>query len=125
MTRAILFDLDDTLTPDGDAFAQAALATAHGLDAPDELVEAVRRHARASWRAGPHWPWFRLIGVSSWEGLWAPADGWGARIEAVREWLQTVYRPAAWRAALSLPLVLGPALAMASVPQTIRCGSVR
>lgn len=100
MTKAILFDLDDTLTPDGDAFAAAALATAQGLGTPAELVESIRRHARAAWREGPHWPWFRLIGISSWEGLWAPAGGSGARVEAVREWLQTAYRPAAWRAAL-------------------------
>jgi FMN phosphatase YigB (HAD superfamily) len=48
MTTAILFDLDDTLTPDGASFREAALATARGLDVPDELAEAVRRHARAA-----------------------------------------------------------------------------
>ncbi|MGN6379007.1 MAG: HAD family hydrolase [Gaiellales bacterium] len=100
MTSAILFDLDDTLVPDGAAFRQAALATAHGLDLPDELVEAVRLHSRAAWRDGPHWGWFEMIGCSSWEGLWAPAGGSGARIEAIREWLSAVYRPGAWRAGL-------------------------
>ncbi len=100
MTTAILFDLDDTLTPDGASFREAALATARGLDVPDELAEAVRRHARAAWRQGPHWGWFQIIGCSSWEGLWAPAGGSGPRLEAVREWLCSVYRPAAWRAGL-------------------------
>jgi phosphoserine phosphatase len=100
MTAAVLFDLDDTLTPDGASFREAALTTARGLGAPDELAEAVLRHARAAWRAGPHWGWFELIGCSSWEGLWAPAGGSGPRIEAVREWLTHAYRPGAWRAGL-------------------------
>jgi putative hydrolase of the HAD superfamily len=100
MTDAVLFDLDDTLTPDGASFREAALATARSLGAPDELVEAVRTHARAAWRAGPHFGWFEMIGCSSWEGLWAPAGGSGQPIEAIREWLQGVYRPGAWRAGL-------------------------
>jgi putative hydrolase of the HAD superfamily len=100
VTTAVLFDLDDTLTPDGASFREAAVATARALDAPAELAEAVRRHARAAWRSGPHWDWFRMIGCSSWEGLWAPAGGSGPRIEAIREWLGAAYRPGAWRAAL-------------------------
>jgi putative hydrolase of the HAD superfamily len=100
-TDAILFDLDDTLVPDEAAFEEAALATAGSLDVPDRLGDAVRRHAREAWRAGPHWGWFRLIGTSSWEGLWAPAGGTGPRIEAIREWLSAVYRPGAWAAALA------------------------
>jgi HAD superfamily hydrolase (TIGR01549 family) len=101
MTEAILFDLDDTLVPDEAAFQEAALATARSLGVADGLGDAVRRHAREAWRAGPHWGWFRLIGTSSWEGLWAPAGGTGPRIDAIREWLTAVYRPAAWQAALT------------------------
>jgi putative hydrolase of the HAD superfamily len=101
VTDAILFDLDDTLVPDEAAFEEAALATAGSLGVSDGLGAAVRRHARDAWRTGPHWGWFRLIGTSSWEGLWAPAGGSGARIEAIREWLSADYRPAAWRAALA------------------------
>jgi putative hydrolase of the HAD superfamily len=101
VTDAILFDLDDTLVPDEAAFEEAALATARSLGVSDGLGDAVRRHAREAWRAGPHWGWFRLIGTSSWEGLWAPAGGSGPRIEAIREWLTAVYRPGAWGAALT------------------------
>ena len=101
MTEAILFDLDDTLVPDEAAFQEAARATARAIGVSDALGDAVRRHAREAWRAGPHWGWFELIGTSSWEGLWAPAGGTGPRIEAIREWLTAVYRPAAWQAALT------------------------
>jgi putative hydrolase of the HAD superfamily len=111
VTDAILFDLDDTLVPDEAAFVEAALATAGSLGVADGLGAAVRRHAREAWRAGPHWGWFRLIGTSSWEGLWAPAGGSGPRIEAIREWLSAVYRPAAWRAALT-EMGADPALAL-------------
>jgi phosphoserine phosphatase len=98
---AILFDLDDTLVPDAAAFRDAALETAGALGAGEGLVEALRRQARAAWQRGPHAAWFRLIGVSSREGLWAPARGSGPRIESIREWLRSDYRPSVWRAALT------------------------
>jgi phosphoserine phosphatase len=115
---AILFDLDETLVPDAAAFAAAALATAASIGAPPVLAGAVRRHAHDAWRAGPHWPWFRLIGVSSWEGLWSPAGGSGPRIEAIRDWACSAYRPAAWAAALA-EVGADPALAARAAAEFI------
>ncbi|HEU0194970.1 MAG TPA: HAD family hydrolase [Gaiellales bacterium] len=107
--RAVLLDLDDTLLPDSGAFLAAAAALADELGAPPELAEAVRRAARTAWRAGPHFTWFQTIGVSSWEGLWAPLGGADGRMPAIRAWASG-YRRSAWSEALSA-CGLGDALA--------------
>jgi len=97
--RAVLLDLDDTLLPDSGAFLAAAAALADDLGAPPELAAAVRREARAAWRAGPHFTWLQTIGVSSWEGLWAPLGGSDRRMRAIRGWASG-YRRTAWSKAL-------------------------
>jgi putative hydrolase of the HAD superfamily len=107
--RAVLLDLDDTLVPDGGAFLTAAAALADDLGAPPELPTAVRLAARAAWRSGPHFAWFQTIGVSSWEGLWAPLGGSGGQTRAIQEWAAE-YRRCAWSEAL-VECGLDPALA--------------
>ena len=83
MTRAVIFDLDETLVVEEPAVLDAFLATAQvaadrrGLDAA-ALAVAARRRARELWRAAPTYPYCRDIGISSWEGLWCRFAGDGA-----------------------------------------------
>lgn len=99
-SRAVLFDLDDTLvvevaSADAAFLAACRLAQARcGLD-PVVLAQAVRRHAGELWRAGPHVTYCRAIGISSWEGLWASFAGDETPLPALRVWAAG-YRVQAW-----------------------------
>jgi putative hydrolase of the HAD superfamily len=105
VTRAILFDLDDTIVVEEPAAMAAFLATAaaaaerHPLDAPRLAVDA-RRRARELWRAAPTWSFCRRIGISSWEGLWCRYEGEGEELRALRAWAPD-FRREAWRRALA------------------------
>jgi putative hydrolase of the HAD superfamily len=101
--RAVLLDLDETLIPDRAATRAALCATAadlcaaRGLDAGG-LCDAVLAAASRLWRAGPHLPYCRRIGISSWEGLWASfAVGDDADTVGLRAFAPP-YRRAAWEA---------------------------
>ena len=105
MTRALLLDLDDTLIVEEPAAVAAFAATAsvaaerHPLDAA-ALALAARARAREIWRAAPHHPFCRQIGISSWEGLFCRYEGDGDELRALRSWAPG-YRREAWRRALT------------------------
>jgi putative hydrolase of the HAD superfamily len=105
MTRALLLDLDDTLIVEEPAAVAAFAATArvaterHALD-PAALALAARARAREIWRAAPHHPFCRRIGISSWEGLFCRYEGDGDELRALRDWAPG-YRRETWRRALA------------------------
>ncbi len=104
-TKAILFDLDDTLVVEEASAEAAFLATCerareqYGI-APEALYQAVRHHAGQLWRASPTITYCRAIGISSWEGLWARFLGDDPNLKALRAWAPT-YRREAWSRALA------------------------
>ena len=103
--KAILFDLDDTLIVE-EALAEEAFLAACGLARekygvdPAALHESVRSNARRIWQAAPTIGYCRIIGISSWEGLWARFLGDDSNLEALRAWAPD-YRREAWSAALA------------------------
>jgi putative hydrolase of the HAD superfamily len=105
MTRALLLDLDDTIIVEEPAAVAAFAATARAaaerqrLD-PAALALDARTRAREIWRAAPHHPFCRRIGISSWEGLFCRYDGAGEELRALREWAPG-YRRETWRRALA------------------------
>ena len=105
MTRALLFDLDDTLISDEPAAAAAFGATAeHGarsraLDAA-ALAAGAREEARELWLATPVHSYCQAIQISSWEGLWCRFEGEDPRIAWLRAW-SPEYRRESWRRALA------------------------
>lgn len=104
-TRAVLFDLDDTLIADDAATKAAFLATCscalsrYGLD-PPALARAVRWQARRLWQAAPTIGYCRDVGISSSEGLRARFTGDDPRLTTLRAWAP-VYRRGAWSRALA------------------------
>jgi putative hydrolase of the HAD superfamily len=105
MTRALLFDLDETLIVDEQAVVAALEATAglarerHDID-PSALARATRTRARELWRTGPEHEYCMSIGITSSEGLWCRFDGDRPETRALREWAPG-YRRSAWRLALA------------------------
>jgi putative hydrolase of the HAD superfamily len=116
-TKAILFDLDDTLVVEV-AAAEAAFIAASGLGQdrygidPRHLATAVREQARPLWHAAPAREYCLRIGISSWEGLWAAYRGDDPDLRVLRDWAPT-YRCTAWSAALSEFGIEDQALALA------------
>jgi putative hydrolase of the HAD superfamily len=91
MSRALLFDLDDTLMVEEHAAAAAfaavaqAAASRHGIDAAS-LAADTRSRARELWYATPKHKYCMRIGISSWEGLWCRFEGEEVEVRALREW---------------------------------------
>jgi putative hydrolase of the HAD superfamily len=105
MTRALLFDLDETLVVEEPAAVAAFEATARwgaarrDLDVAS-LAIAARSRARQLWRAAPTYDYCLRVGISSWEGLWCRFEGDEPDAHALRAWSPT-YRREAWRLALA------------------------
>jgi putative hydrolase of the HAD superfamily len=105
VTRALLFDLDDTLVVEEGAAVAAFAATAavaaehHAID-PRAFAADARSRARELWRAGPAYAFCRRIGISSWEGLWCRYEGDAGELRALRAWAPE-FRREAWRRALA------------------------
>ena len=103
--KAILFDLDDTLVVEVAAAEAAFLATCelarekHGLD-PKALHRTLRKRAREIWHDSPTHPYCRMIGVSSWEGMWGRFQGDDPDLQKLGKWVPN-YRREAWTAALA------------------------
>ena len=104
MVHALIFDLDDTLVLE-EASAEAAfietggLAQAkYGID-PHVLHTAVRKNCRDLWYGFSSHPYCKIVGISSWEGLWAEFTGPDPDLKALRDWAPT-YRLESWRTAL-------------------------
>lgn len=102
MTRALLFDLDDTLVVEDAAATAAFAATARPVPGVDEraLAAAARIRARELWRAAPVHPYCLRVGISSSEALWCRFEGDGPETRWLREWSPS-YRREAWRLALA------------------------
>jgi putative hydrolase of the HAD superfamily len=105
MTRALLFDLDETLIVDEPAVIAALVATAglarerHDID-PAALAAATRIRARELWRTGPELAYCLSIGITSSEGLWCRFEGDQPETHALRQWAPG-YRRDAWRLGLA------------------------
>ncbi|WP_438432893.1 HAD family hydrolase [Gorillibacterium sp. sgz500922] len=101
-TKAVLFDLDDTLLWDERSVKEAFAATCRyaaerspGLD-PERLETEVRREARALYESYETFPFTKMIGINPFEALWAEFSG--GEHESFRK-LQTLapgYRSEAW-----------------------------
>lgn len=102
--KAILFDLDDTLTVDEQAAVDSFLAVGevlhqrHSVD-PQDFHETIRRCARMYWQQAPARAWCLAVGISSWEGLWADFQGDKPELKVMQAW-SPEYRHSAWTAAL-------------------------
>jgi len=100
MIKAIFFDLDDTLIWDRKSVDLAFLATCrkaeeeYGVN-PEELMEAVKRHARDLFRTYDTYPFTQKIGISAFEGLWGPFEDIGPEFQALKEIVPS-YRTQAW-----------------------------
>ena len=91
--RAVLFDLDETLVPDYDAFLGAVDDVAAALGAPAGMGRALHERARPRWGQAPA-ATRHMRDMSSWEALWAPFSF------ETRAWADG-YRLGVWREALS------------------------
>ena len=112
MSRAVIFDLDDTLIVE-EAVARESLRRAARLlpgHDGDEVVEVVLRTARRLWRSGPHIGLCADLGIASWEGLWSSFEGGHPVLEELRRWVPG-YRAQAWRDAVAALAVDDPGLA--------------
>jgi putative hydrolase of the HAD superfamily len=102
-TRAIFFDLDETLVLDSAATQAALRATAAyaaplGLDG-DKLAQTVMRIASEEWLRSPHQEYFRMIGVSPGECMWGRFIGEDPRLLPIRAWAPE-YQLGCWSRAL-------------------------
>ena len=116
MSKAVLFDLDDTLMPDESAANEALVATAqvakqwHNIP-PGDLKDAVRRVARQLFRAHPVVaPYDGNFDVSSWSALSARFDGEDEEMKQLRAWVPE-YRHEVWSDALAENGIADPLLA--------------
>ena len=103
-TKALIFDLDDTLVVEK-ASAEAAFLTTcelarerYGIP-PPELHTTLRKTCREIWYGSPLHPYCKKIGISSWEGLWARFEWDDDNLRALKEWAPT-YRFESWHSSL-------------------------
>jgi putative hydrolase of the HAD superfamily len=101
---ALLFDLDETLMPDYDAFLGAVDDVAAALGAPAGMGRVLHERARPRWTRAPE-ATRRMRDMSSWEALWAPFSA------DTRTWADA-YRLGSWREALAAHGVDDPDLAL-------------
>jgi HAD superfamily hydrolase (TIGR01549 family) len=108
--RAVLLDLDDTLiVEESHAMAQIrATAALAGAD-PEGWDEIVLAAARAEWYGSEYHPACKVLGISSWEGLWSTFEGAHPLIAPLADWTGD-YRSRTWTRALETT-GRGPALA--------------
>lgn len=102
-TRAVLFDLDDTLLDDHAATrdalrATAALAARHGL-AAEPLAHAAWLRALDGWERSPHQDYFETFGISAGECLWGRFKGEDPRLRPIARWAID-YQLQTWERAL-------------------------
>jgi putative hydrolase of the HAD superfamily len=100
----IIFDLDDTLTPDEEIADEAILKTIdpvvlkYNID-PEEMRLTVRQTCRAIWYASPLHDYCAFIGISSWEGMWADFRGDSDCLRKLYDWAPE-YRKQSWHDSL-------------------------
>jgi putative hydrolase of the HAD superfamily len=98
-TRAVVFDLDDTLIVEV-SFAMTsfreALATLPDVDPDASEVDALEA-VRSVWRTGTDHELAVSLGFASWEGLWSTFAGNHPSLAGLETWAPT-FRTEAWRA---------------------------
>ncbi len=102
---AVLFDLDDTLTPETDSNEASVLAACESIRDPTKvdcelLRDTVRTLAGELWYGGPAAGYCRELGISPFEGLWGGFAGDDPALKVLREWVSG-YRQKLWSQALS------------------------
>ncbi len=103
MTRALLFDLDNTLLLEDEVTyraVRAACERARGRADTEALFATTPRIAEERWRAAPTFAYADAMGLWWGEGLWGEFHGDGAGLRAVREYAPH-FRRAVWRDALA------------------------
>jgi len=98
-TRAVVFDLDDTLiveVPFAMTSFREALATLPGVDPDASEVDALEA-VRSVWTKGAAHELAVSLGFASWEGLWSTFAGNHPSLAGLAAWAPT-YRAEAWRA---------------------------
>ncbi len=98
-TRAVVFDLDDTLiveVPFAMTSLREALATLPGVD-PDASEVAALEAVRSVWTQSADHALAVALGFASWEGLWSTFAGNHPSLAGLEAWAPT-YRTEAWRA---------------------------
>src|SRR5665213_1333892 len=97
-TRAVVFDLDDTLIVEVSyamASLREALGTLPGVDpvaAEQPALEAVR----SVWTRGPDYERCVALGFASWEGLWSTFEGNHHSVAGLVEWALAAGMSAVW-----------------------------
>lgn len=104
-TKAVIFDLDDTLMAEGPAYRTCFLETCrtaheHYQIEPEELLEALGRHAELLWRKSGLIEYCREMGIIWSEGLWGTFEGDQPNLRSLAEWVPA-YRVEAWSKALA------------------------
>jgi len=102
-TRAVVFDLDDTLiieVPFAMTSFREALATLPGVDPDASEVDALDA-VRSVWTKGADHELAVSLGFASWEGLWSTFAGNHPSLAGLEAWAPT-FRAGAWRAVGSL-----------------------
>lgn len=104
-TKAILFDLDETLMVEYASDEKALRETCHHatklaqVDAA-QLFESVRQHGQACWETCPEQEYTQTIGISYVEGLWGDFIGEDPDLKALHDWIPS-YRADVWKQALA------------------------
>jgi putative hydrolase of the HAD superfamily len=98
-TRAVVFDLDDTLIIEV-SYAMAslheALGTLPGVD-PVASEQPALDAVRSVWTKGADYQRCVELGFASWEGLWSTFEGNHHSVDGLITWAP-IYRAEAWRA---------------------------
>jgi putative hydrolase of the HAD superfamily len=114
VTRALLFDLDNTLLFEDEVTFRAVRATcerARERMDPGELFEAVIRIADERWRAAPTFAYAEAMGMWWGEGLWGDFRGETDELRAVREFAPH-FRHGVWQASIAACGINDDALAL-------------
>ncbi len=119
MTKAVLFDLDDTLMPESPGYEKAFLAVCgiardrHGLDT-DLMQQSILRHAGALWRESQTLEFCNAMGIIAKEALWSNFGGDDRNLRILADFVPA-FRTEAWSRALAdqdvLDLLLAQELA--------------
>ena len=114
-TRAVVFDLDDTLIVE-ESYAMAslreALACLPGID-PVASERTALEAVRSVWTKGDDYQRCVALGFASWEGLWSTFEGNHDAVAGLIDWAPT-YRREAWRAVGTVVGIDDPALLAAA-----------
>lgn len=103
-TKAIIFDLDNTLVAEEESVRLAFLETCRQAEAQYGIAAAcleqtVRQKAAELWRTAPVRDYCVNIGISSWEALHGDFSGEAPELAVLRKWVPD-YRVRSWNESL-------------------------